>query len=282
MVKQKTLAGSGEVSGIALHTGARAMLKINPAPENTGIIFRRVDLPDNPAVPALANFVVDVRRGTTIASSREVQVHTIEHVMAALHAFGVVNAIVDMDGMEPPLLDGSSLPYVELIQQAGGVVEQEAETEFYTPSAPIIIDEDGSTLAFLPADELKITCITSYGVTPLDTQFFSGEITEESFAKDISPSRTFVWYKDLEKLIAMGLVKGGSLDNAAILHEGAIISKEGLRSSNELVRHKVLDIVGDIFLTGRRIHAHIIAVKPGHPTNVKLAGEVLKQMASGR
>ncbi len=275
MEKQNTTKDPVSVSGIALHTGARAGLRILPGEPNSGIVFRRVDLPEKPEVRALAQNVVDVRRGTTIASGKA-SVVTVEHVMAALHACQIDNAVVEMDGFEPPILDGSALPYYEMVKNADKV-EQDAPAQYIGPKTPIFFEFRGTKMVIFPCDKFKIDCITSFGETVLDTQFYELEITEESFARELAPARTFVQFRDLKQLLSMGLVKGGSLDNAAILHEGAIICKEGLRYDNEIVRHKMLDIVGDMFLTGRRVKGHIIAVKPGHPTNVQLAGEILKQ-----
>lgn len=275
MAKQKTLKNSVFFSGIALHTGARAKLSLTPAPENTGIVFKRTDLPGSPEVKASAANVVDVKRGTTIASGNA-RVYTVEHVLASLHAAEIDNAIVEMDGFEPPIADGSAEAYTQMITEAG-TLEQSAEARYWTASHPLIIEEGDTKLVLLPYDKFKITCIVSYGASPLDTQYFSGEINSGSFASELAPARTFCLYKELEQLLAMGLVKGGSLDSAAVIHNGAIICKEGLRFQNELARHKTLDIVGDMYLVGRRVRAHIIAVKPGHPINVRLANEMLKQ-----
>jgi UDP-3-O-acyl N-acetylglucosamine deacetylase len=273
--KQKTLAGEAGFSGIALHTGARAHLKMSPAPIDSGIIFRRIDLHGKPEVRAFADNVVDVRRGTTIAAG-SAKVYTVEHVLAALHAAEIDNAIIEMDGPEPPIADGSSIPYVKMIQDAGSLI-QDADAGIWTASAPITVEEGITKIRLEPCDALKITCTISYGATPLDSQYFSETISPDFFASQIAPARTFCFYKELEQLIAMGLVKGGSLDNSAVIHNGAIICKEELRFQNELVRHKVLDIIGDLFLTGQRVKAHVIAVKPGHPTNVILAKKMLEQ-----
>ncbi len=272
--KQNTVKKRVSYSGIALHTGVRAHLTINPAPENSGIVFRRIDIPDKPSVLASALNVVDVRRGTTIASGNAA-VSTVEHVLAALTAFNVDNAVVDMDGPEPPIGDGSALPYVEIIREAG-VEAQNAEAEFWTPSSPIVTEESGSTSVILPSDTFKISCMVEFSGTPLGTQFYSGEITTDEFENNLASARTLCDYKDLEQLIEMGLVKGGSLDNAIVIHDGAIISKDGLRFPDELVRHKVIDIVGDFTLIGCRIKAHIVTIKPGHATNVMAVQKILK------
>ena len=275
MEKQHTLKETAVLSGIALHTGARATLRIHPAEANSGIRFRRIDLPDKPEVAALVSNVVDVRRGTTIAAGSAV-VYTVEHIMAALHACQVDNAIVEMDGQEAPIVDGSALPYLEMVMEAG-ITEQDVAAKYWTTETPIVIDEGDTKMVIFPSDKLEISCTTSYVGIPYDPQYFSLTVTQESFREQLAPARTFVAYRDLEQLLAMGLVKGGSLDNAAIIHDGAIICKEELRFKDEIVRHKMLDIVGDIFLVGCRVKASIIAIKPGHPVNVKLAGAMLNK-----
>jgi len=278
MEKQRTLKDTAFLSGIALHTGARATLRILPAAPDHGITFRRVDLPERPEVKALASNVVDVRRGTTIASGKAV-VYTIEHIMSALHVCMIDNAVVEMDGQEPPIADGSALPYLEMIIKAGSV-EQDAPALYWTAKQTIFLEEGETKMVLAPSDTLKISCLASFKGCPIDPQYMSLQINQESYSDQIASARTFVQFRDLEQLLAMGLVKGGSLDNAAILHDGAIICKESLRFRDEIVRHKILDIVGDIYLCGRRVKANIIAIKPGHPMNVKLALEMLKQTVS--
>ncbi len=277
MEKQHTVARGIQYNGITLHMGVRAALKINPGEPGSGIWFRRVDIAGAPMVKAVATNVVDVRRGTTIASGNAA-VATVEHVMSALHAAGIDNAVVDMDGPEPPILDGSSIQFFEGILNAG-IVEQDAEALFFRPSAPLFVENGGTQVVILPGDEgLKISCTASFANCPFDPQFFSLVVTPDSFHKEISPARTFVDYRDLKQLLAMGLIKGGSLDNAAILNNGSIICKEKLLWNNEIVRHKILDLIGDLYLCGRRVKATVIAIKPGHPSNVALAQKMIAQM----
>lgn len=275
---QNTLKGEASLSGIALHSGARTNLTVKPAQPDTGIVFRRVDIPGSPDIRALASNVVDVRRGTTISNGKAA-VLTVEHVLSALHASKVDNALVEMDGAEPPIADGSSLPYLQMIESAG-VVQQDRPAKIWTAKAPIIIEDRATKLVLVPADSLKITCIVAFGASPLDSQFQTVDVTTESFKTEVAPARTFCIFKELEQMLAMGLVKGGSLDNAIIMHNGAIICKDGLRFPNELARHKILDIVGDLFLCGSRVNAHVIAIKPGHPTNVQMAKAMMAQAAS--
>ena len=269
MEKQQTVVNSAVYSGIALHSGARSAVRVQPAPENTGIVFRRVDLPGRPEVRALASNVVDVRRGTTIASGNAV-VFTVEHIMSALNAFHIDNCIVEMDGMEPPIGDGSSLPYCRMLREAAKV---------FTPASPLYVEGGHTRLVIVPGPELRIACTTSFPGCPIDPQFYEfTATTPDAYETEIAGGRTFVDFGDLQQLLAMGLVKGGSLDAAAIIHDGAIICKEALRYPNEIVRHKILDIVGDVYLSGCRITGTIIAIKPGHPKNVELAGMLQKEI----
>ena len=276
MNKQQTLRESAVYSGIALHTGVRSTLRFLPADANSGIVFRRVDLPGRPEVAARADKVVDVRRGTTIGQG-ECVAHTVEHIMASLHALQIDNAVIEMDGPEPPIADGSSLLFMEALKKAGQV-EQAAEASYFMPAQPLYVDAGVTTLVILPCEEpqLRISCTTSFKGCPIDPQFLDIVITAESFEQQICSARTFVDYRDLGALLSMGLCKGGSLDNAEIIHDGAIICKDGLRFEDEIVRHKILDLVGDLYLCGRRVHGHVIAVKPGHHRNVMLAGAIMQ------
>lgn len=276
MEKQQTIAKKVSITGIALHTGVRAVLTLNPAPENTGIIFRRIDLPGKPEVRALAANVVDARRGTTIGNDK-CAVYTIEHIMSALHVFGVDNCIVDMDGTEPPILDGSALRFFELVKEAG-IVQQNAQALYYEVKTPFYVRHEDTHIGIFPGDKLHIACTASFAGCPFDPQYFSLDVDKESYEKEIAGARTFVNFSDLRQLIGMGLCKGGSLDAAAILHDGAIICKEELRHQNEIVRHKILDLIGDLYLCGRRVKADVMAIKPGHFFNVKLATMMQMQL----
>ena len=281
MEMQQTVAKSAAVGGIALHTGARATVRLQPAPENTGIIFRRIDLPGKPEVQALASKVVDVQRGTTIADGKAI-VYTVEHIMSALHAFKIDNCIVEMDGMEPPIVDGSSVAFVKMIQEAG-IVVQNAPARTFTPDAPVYADGGRTTVVLLPDPEkLTIQCVTDFKNCPVNTQYFQYELESESYLREIAPGRTFVDYRDLRMLLSVGLCKGGSLDAAAIIHDGAIICKDCLRFENEIVRHKILDAIGDLYLTGCRVTGKLVAVCPGHPKNVELAGKLLAMRCNNK
>ncbi len=266
---QKTIKTSCRYSGITLHTGIRSHLTLNPAPEDSGIVIVRADLPNQPSVNAIATNVIDVQRATTIAHG-EAKVHTVEHVLAALYAFGIDNAIIEMDGPEPPIADGSSAPYVDLIKQTGSKI-QKGKKKYFIVKEPLFVESGESRLILLPRDNYQISCTVKYGNGILDTQYSSIPINAQTFEQDISKARTFCLYREIEELMVKGLIKGGSLDNAVILKDGVVICKDELRYDDEFVRHKMLDIIGDLSLSGFRIIGEVVAIKPGHPLNVELA-----------
>ena len=273
--KQCTIGKRVTYSGIALHTGVRAELAFEPAAENTGVIFRRVDLPGQPTIRALATNVVGVQRGTTIQEG-EAKVWTVEHIMAALNAYGIDNVIVEMDDAEPTIADGSSLPFVKMIEEAG-IIEQDAERKVFVVDRVYEFSEGGTTVRIEPHDEFKISCHVQYNETPLDDQEFETVVTAETFKNELCEARTFCLYREIEGLMAAGLIKGGSLDNAVVIKDGVIMSKDGVRYPNEIVRHKMLDIVGDLYLLGCKLKGHVIAEKPGHPSNVAVAQKIIAE-----
>jgi UDP-3-O-[3-hydroxymyristoyl] N-acetylglucosamine deacetylase/3-hydroxyacyl-[acyl-carrier-protein] dehydratase len=276
---QCTLKGSRRYSGIALHTGVRAHITLQPAPANAGIQIVRSDLIGQPAGAAIASNVVDCTRATTLAIGDSV-VHTVEHVLAALYASGVDNAVLMMDGPEPPIADGSSDPYLALISEVG-VEVQDAERRSYVIDKPLYVEQGDSRLVVVPDDDYRISCTVKYGDSLLNTQYRSLPVTQESFRDEMSRARTFCLYHEIESLMVAGLIRGGSLDNAVVAKGDVIISKDGLRYSDEFVRHKMLDIVGDLSLVGRRLQGHVIAVKPGHQINVTMAQTILEHFAAG-
>ena len=198
------------------------------------------------------------------------RVHTVEHVLAALWAMGVDNAIVEMNANEPPIGDGSAQIYVDLIRKAGVVPQEEPRKYFEVRDTMHVESKTGALLVLLPDNEFRISC-TQAGPNNKFTQFLSVEITPATFEREISPARTFVYYEDVEALMDKNLIKGGSLENAIVVRGEAVLSKEPLRFADEFVRHKILDIVGDLALVGRRIRGHVVAVKPGHASNAELA-----------
>ncbi len=271
---QHTLAKTASLSGTALHTGAKVSLKMQPAPVDHGIKFKRTDLQDEPTVDATIGNVKTVERATTIGEG-SMRVHTVEHVLSALCALGVDNALVEMDANEPPISDGSALAYVEAIRKSG-IVGQEAPRPLFHVREPISIEsKTGSLLIALPDDEFRISC-TQAGPENKFTQFFSTAVTPAIYEREIAPARTFVYYEDVQPLMEKNLIKGGSLENAIVVRGEAVLSKEPLRFPDEFVRHKILDIIGDLALFGRAIRGHVVAVKPGHAINTDLARALAK------
>jgi len=275
---QYTLAKSAGFSGTSLHTGEKVSLKLQPAPENHGIKFKRKDLADEPMIDAKLENLKMVERATTIGEG-SMRVHTVEHVLSALSAMGVDNAVVEMDANEPPIGDGSAKAYVDVIKRAG-LAAQEAPRRFFQVREPIHVEtKTGSMLVLLPDDNgFRISC-TQAGPNNLFTQFMSADILPEFFEREIAPARTFVYYEDVEPLMEKNLIKGGSLENAIVVRGDAVLSKEPLRFQDEFVRHKILDIIGDLALVGSRIRGHLIAIKPGHAANAELARVIAKEQS---
>jgi UDP-3-O-[3-hydroxymyristoyl] N-acetylglucosamine deacetylase/3-hydroxyacyl-[acyl-carrier-protein] dehydratase len=276
--KQQTLAGSASLAGTSLHTGEKVTLTMKPAPANNGIIFRRIDLDDQPFIPACVSNVQKVERATTLAVG-SVKVHTVEHVISALAGMGVDNAIIEMDANEPPIGDGSSAPYVECIKKAG-IEEQDELRGVFEIREPIHIEVgDGSLITIVPDKKFRVSC-TQVGPDGRMTQYYSTEVTPELYEKEIAPARTFVFYEDVKPLLDKGLIKGGSLENAVVVRDESIMSKEPLRFAEEFARHKILDMIGDLMLSGKRIMGHVIAVKPGHGPNTQMAARLKKEYGS--
>lgn len=272
---QHTLANAASLTGTSLHTGENVTLTLLPAGPGTGFKFRRRDLPDEPTITASIENVRMVERATTLGEGN-IKVHTVEHVLSALSGMGVDNAIIEMDANEPPIGDGSSAPFVQLIRKAG-IVAQEERRSVFEIREPIHIEaREGSILTLVPHDGFKISC-TQVGPGGRFTQYLSIEITPEVYEQYIGPARTFVFYEDIKALMDKGLIKGGSLENAVVVQGDTVHSQEPLRFPDEFVRHKILDVIGDIALFGRRIKGHIIAVKPGHGPNADLTRALAKQ-----
>jgi UDP-3-O-[3-hydroxymyristoyl] N-acetylglucosamine deacetylase/3-hydroxyacyl-[acyl-carrier-protein] dehydratase len=274
---QTTLAKPASISGSSLHTGEKVTLTLLPAPPGHGRKFKRKDLADEPIIEAKIENVKTVERSTTIAEG-SVKVHTVEHVLSALAGMGVDNALIEMDANEPPIGDGSSQPYVELIKKAGIAEQNVARPEFHVTEPIFLETKGGSLMAIVPDNAFRVSC-TQVGPDGRFTQFYSTEITPEIYEKQIAPARTFVFYEDVKPLMDKGLIKGGSLENAVVVRGDSVLSKESLRFREEFARHKILDIVGDLALFGRPIRGHVIAVKPGHGANTDLARLLAKQLA---
>jgi len=274
---QSTLAKSASISGSSLHTGEKVTLTLHPAPPGHGRKFKRKDLTDEPIIEAKIENVKTVERSTTIAEG-SVKVHTVEHILSALSGMGVDNALIEMDANEPPIGDGSSQPYVELIKKAGIVEQAVPRAEFSVTESIFIETKTGSLMTLVPDNAFRISC-TQVGPDGRFTQFYSTEITPAIYEKEIAPARTFVYYEDVKPLMDKGLIKGGSLENAVVVRGESVLSKEPLRFREEFARHKILDIVGDLALFGRPIKGHVIAVKPGHGANADVARALSKQLA---
>src|SRR3989454_7345492 len=272
---QHTLGKAAGFSGTSLHTGEKVTLRLHPAPVDHGIKFKRKDLPDEPTIDAEIENPKTVERGATMGEG-SVRVHTVEHVLAALSAMDVDNAIVEMGANEPPIGDGSAQLYVDLIKRAGVTVQEEPR-KFFDVREPMHVESKTGGLLILLADErFRISC-TQAGPNNRFTQFLSMEVTPTVFEREIAPARTFVYYEDVQPLMEKNLIKGGSLENAIVVRGEAVLSREPLRFSDEFVRHKILDIIGDLALVGRRIRGHVVAVKPGHASNADLARLIARE-----
>jgi len=303
--KQKTLANSFEVSGLGLHTGQEVKMRFLPADENTGFVFRRVDLDGNPEIKANADFVVDTNRGTTLGKG-EVKIHTVEHALSALVGAHIDNCVMEIDGAEVPILDGSAGIFTDLIQTAGSQ-DQNAWKDFFVIREPIryVDEETGSEIMALPSDKYELTVMIDFGSKALGSQFAKYD-SSSNYAQEIARSRTFVFLHELEMLLKHGLIKGGDMSNAIVfverfvdekilnelkskhnlpdirVREGEMLNREGLRFANEPARHKLLDVVGDLALVGVPIKGHIIATKPGHKVNTAFASLLRSQYKKER
>ncbi|SDT96717.1 3-hydroxyacyl-[acyl-carrier-protein] dehydratase /UDP-3-O-[3-hydroxymyristoyl] N-acetylglucosamine deacetylase [Verrucomicrobium sp. GAS474] len=274
-VNQKTLKKDVTVQGTALHTGNKVTLTLKPAAPDTGYVFKRVDLPDEPTVPVHIDGVKTTERATTLGEGN-VKIHTVEHVLASLRGNGIDNAVIELDANEAPIGDGSGSLFVNAIAEAG-IEEQEAKVSFYELREPVCVEgKDGAHMAAWPSDTFQVTC-TNANHTGSHTQFLHWKEDTAHFSRDLGRARTFVFHEEVQPLLDKGLIKGGSLDNAIVIKGDSIISKEPLRYPDEFVRHKIFDIVGDLTLFPKRLKAHIVASKPSHGLNVELAKAIWKQ-----
>ena len=274
VLQQQTLAKPVSFSGIGLHSGNKVSMTLLPAPAGTGIIFRRVDLESRFEVPAQVKYVTDTSRSTTIAKGK-VKVQTIEHVLASLAGFGITNTIIEVDANEPPIADGSSRRFCRMIDEAG-IETQKEEVHPITITDSIEYTNGETVMSALPYDGFKISCTSSDKASRF-TQFFSLDLTVESWEKEIAHARTFCFYEEIEFLIKNGLIRGGSLENAIVIREDAVLTTEPMRYREEFVRHKILDIIGDLSLVGVPLRCHIVAIKPGHDANCELAKLILQK-----
>ncbi len=272
MEYQKTIKKEVSYSGIGLHTGKKVKITFKPAGVDSGVRFVRVDLEGKPQIVAEVSKVIKASRETSVGKD-EIKVQSVEHVLAALFGLGIDNLIIEIDGDEVPAADGSALPFAKILKETG-TVEQEKEKEYLVLKEPISYVKEDIYLVALPDEELKISYTIDFGHPVLKTQFASFVINENTFIKEIAPARTFGFENEVKELREKGLIKGGSLGNAVVIGEKGILNKEPLRFSDEFVRHKILDLLGDLYLVGVPLRAHIIALKSGHGANVELVKKI--------
>jgi len=265
--KQKTIVKEIFYTGISLHTGNLSTIVFKPAAVNSGIKFIRVDLPDKPVIEMNCKNVLGVIRGTTLGNE-EVRIHTTEHLLATLYGLGIDNLMIEINTNEPPVADGSGLPFVQILEKAG-LLKQEAEKRYFTLSQPLHYLEDETEFIAFPSEKLKVSCTIDYRHPMLKSQYASFFITPEIFKKNLAPARTFCFDYEIESLKKKGLAKGGSLDNAVVIGMDRIHNKEkSLRFADEFVRHKIFDLLGDLYLLGGPLKAEIIAIRCGHRHNI--------------
>ena len=270
MQKQKTLARTVEIAGIGLHSGAAVKLKINPGAVDSGIIFVRTDLKSCPKISATADKVTSVLRATTIEENG-VKVFTIEHLMSALHISGIDNCVVELDAEEPPVLNGNSEDFYKKIKSAGTVEQEKFRREIEIEKIYRVDGDGGKFLIALPYEGFRIS-FTSVNPHPaVGTQFADFEITPELYESEIAPARTIAYEKEIEQLRKMGLGLGGTIENVIVYNDEGWLNE--LKFADELVRHKVLDLIGDLRLAGF-VKGHFIAYNSGHALNTKLAGKI--------
>jgi UDP-3-O-[3-hydroxymyristoyl] N-acetylglucosamine deacetylase/3-hydroxyacyl-[acyl-carrier-protein] dehydratase len=295
--KQRTIQKAVSITGKGLHTGAAVTLTFNPAPENHWFKFQRIDLEGHPIIDADCDLVVDTSRGTTLEKNG-VRVHTTEHVLAALVGMGVDNCLIQVTGPEMPIMDGSSLNFIEILEIAG-IIEQDAERDYFELTENLTYEDPIKKVEMLavPQDEFRVTVMVDYGSEVLGTQHASMYNIGE-FVKEIAPCRTFVFLRELEALLAHNLIKGGDMDNAIVLVDSdlpeeklnhlrtvfnkpdvevkgrGVLNNTKLRFFNEPARHKLLDIVGDLALVGKPLKIHVLAALPGHAGNVAFAKKI--------
>lgn len=300
-MKQQTLKESFSVSGKGLHTGLHITATFLPAPDNHGYKFQRIDLENQPIIDALAENVVEATRGTVVALG-DAKVSTIEHAMAALYASGVDNCLIQVDAPEMPILDGSSVIYIENIAKVG-LQEQKAEKDFYVVKQRIEVHDDstGASVTLLPDEEFSIDTMVNFNSPVLSNQYASLEHIED-FGKLIASSRTFVFVREIEQLLKGNLIKGGDLDNAIVIYDAPMaqeqldhladllkvphkhvtdfgyINDRPLQYENEPARHKLLDVIGDLALIGRPLKGKVIAIKPGHALNTALSKKIRQEL----
>jgi UDP-3-O-[3-hydroxymyristoyl] N-acetylglucosamine deacetylase len=277
MLKQRTLKSLVKSSGVGLHTGQKVRMVLRPAPPDTGIVFRRIDLASPVSIPARAESVGEARLASTLIKDG-VKVHTVEHLMSALAGLGIDNAFVDLDAPELPIMDGSASPFALLIQQAG-IEEQGAPKRFLRVRKTVEVKEGDKWARLEPYQGLRMSFSIEFRHPVIDrsTQSVTVDFAETSYLKEIARARTFGFMHEVEDLKDSGLALGGGLDNAVVLDEHSVLNSDGLRFADEFIRHKLLDAIGDLYLLGRPLLGAFTAHKSGHALNNKLARAALAE-----
>ncbi|TXS96324.1 UDP-3-O-acyl-N-acetylglucosamine deacetylase [Parahaliea maris] len=267
MIRQRTLRNAIKATGVGLHTGEKVYLTLNPAPVNTGIVFRRVDLDPVVEIPARAENVGDTTLSTSLMAGGE-RVSTVEHLLSAMAGLGIDNAFVDVSAPEVPIMDGSAGPFVFLIQSAG-IEEQNAAKKFIRIKRPVTVEDGDKTASFLPFDGFKVSFSIDFDHPVFHDRAAHAEIdfSSTSFVKEVSRARTFGFMHEIEYLRSKGLARGGSVDNAIVVDEYRILNQDGLRYDDEFVKHKILDAIGDVYLLGYSLIGEFKAHKSGHALN---------------
>ena len=270
--RQRTVARPAEITGVGLHTGASTTVRVKPGEPNSGIVFVRTDVPGYARIPARIKHRTEIARRTALRRG-DVMVHTTEHLLSAAVGLGIDNLEVELDGEELPGMDGSARLFVELLQSAG-TVEQDAECKEIVVKEPIGISVNGASLVALPYDGLRVSYTLDYPNDLIPAMHYSVEIQDDRYAQEIAPARTFVLRREAEALLAAGLGKGANTENTVVINNDGSVDGE-VRFPDEPVRHKILDILGDLALAGAPIRAHVIAVKSGHELNASLVGKII-------
>ncbi|MBI1390008.1 MAG: UDP-3-O-[3-hydroxymyristoyl] N-acetylglucosamine deacetylase [bacterium] len=274
---QKTIAGEVSISGVGLHTGQETTVTFKPADADTGIVFVRGDMPGKPRIEARAeNAILEDSLYLTALGRNELQIQTVEHVLAACSGLGIDNIILELSSSEPPIADGSAQIFVDAIRNTG-IVTLDRPKKFIEVKEPIWLFENGLEIAIIPSHRLEITYKIDYDHPVVGIRSASFLITEENFAEKIAPARTFCFLKDVDVLRQNGKIKGGSLENAIVIGEHDFLNEE-LRFEDEIVRHKILDVIGDLTLLGSPLKGHVIAVRSGHAFNIRFVRKVLETL----
>jgi UDP-3-O-[3-hydroxymyristoyl] N-acetylglucosamine deacetylase len=276
---QQTIAKPIQINGVGLHSGKKVRMTLLPAAPSTGVYFVSTQNHQEIRVKASVHHITDTTLSTTLGIPDSAEIHTVEHILAALFGLGIDNLTILLDDIEIPIMDGSALPFIKIIPGAG-IVKQNIKKKFLRILDKIEIEEDGKAISILPHAETKITYTIDFEHALIGLQHYSLTLTNNSFIREIAPARTFGFLSEFKNLQKQGLIKGGTLDNAVVIDQDKIINKEGLRFRDEFVRHKILDLVGDFSLLGHPIQGHIIAQRAGHTLHAKLMAKILQEKQS--